>query len=386
MKSIDQLLFFIVMFCVQSVVSAQTKPKESHAYYIPYNDHGVWGWCDTSGNVMIHPEYKETSFFVDGPYKTSPLQAKISTQSGKNIYIFKKGLLVPQEYELVGLHSHQRWCIIKNEQGKIGLFDSEDEIIKVIPDWDTIYQFEAWEPLFFVGKTGIPELTCYDVFEDSLYQTDIISFSKRDVYDPNAFESRSIDVFIHSDGSLTRLYDGKQMKFIEEKKKEVKSSEIKNSNQGQYFYAAPDDGWIPDVPSTLTINDTTPSIDSINGIVLYVKNGRKVSNCYEPGTFTVIKKNNKLGVITSEGNLFLPYEYDRLVFREVEHDVLIYKNDKVGLKSIWQRGASIHANYHSIKGIRSFHLPDNSLFTIYEVTIDSNKGYVGENGIEYFKF
>jgi len=77
---------------------AENIKGEEAKFYIPYNDHGVWGYADTLGRIVIEPFLQDASLFW--PRKMGPdavYNATVTTDVGKNFLLPSLKFLLPKK-------------------------------------------------------------------------------------------------------------------------------------------------------------------------------------------------------------------------------------------------------------------------------------------------
>lgn len=79
------LLVFLFLAC-STVASARKLPA-----LIPYEDNGLWGYCDAEGHVVITPQWEKANFFNNGKalvfYPTTGRDKIFCTVDTKGSYI-----------------------------------------------------------------------------------------------------------------------------------------------------------------------------------------------------------------------------------------------------------------------------------------------------------
>ncbi|MEL6942908.1 MAG: WG repeat-containing protein, partial [Bacteroidota bacterium] len=140
------LCFLLFNYCIHSQKNINNSDR---LLYIPYNEYGKWGWCDTLGNIVIEPKYLLTDFFHKSRYKNK-LLAQVDTKSGIN-FIDKNGrLIIPkrfktgekfyQKYENTsGEIENRELLLIENKSSKKGLYDLVSESVVVPVKYDSIF-------------------------------------------------------------------------------------------------------------------------------------------------------------------------------------------------------------------------------------------------------
>jgi hypothetical protein len=113
----------------------------------------------------------------------------------------------------------------------------------------------------------------------------------------------------------------------------------------------------------------------------------KLSTVFEEGggIYLLVAKNNKYGLIDDKAAIKIPLVYDGLEFmrKKIYRTIL---NKKAGMIGIYPLQKSIKNKYSRLIFYRYLPVSETILhFMLFEVTLNGKTGYVGENGVEYFK-
>jgi hypothetical protein len=93
-----------------------------------------------------------------------------------------------------------------------------------------------------------------------------------------------------------------------------------------------------------------------------------------------VKLNNKYGFVKPGNVTILNCEFD-----EIEDLGILIKDGKKGYYTFNSIYPYIQPKYLSIKNYDDIDINDTWQFKLFEVTTEKGKGYVGENGVEFFK-
>lgn len=93
-----------------------------------------------------------------------------------------------------------------------------------------------------------------------------------------------------------------------------------------------------------------------------------------------------MGVVNENGEIILPFIYDEIVFTDTNTEAQLYLNGKEGRKIFFSHYPVIEPKYDSILPHEILRVNNNWNFGVFKVKIGNNEGYVGENGVEYFRF
>ncbi|MEL6942698.1 MAG: WG repeat-containing protein, partial [Bacteroidota bacterium] len=109
----------------------------------------------------------------------------------------------------------------------------------------------------------------------------------------------------------------------------------------------------------------------------------------------ITMKDGKIGMVNENGEVFIEHEYDEIEFSHYDYAVTLHKNGKVGIKQILRETGNLfllEPKYDDIKLAQTILFDrtpfgkDKRTFMVFEVELNGVKGYVGENGVEYFNF
>ncbi|MEL6942360.1 MAG: WG repeat-containing protein, partial [Bacteroidota bacterium] len=92
------------------------------------------------------------------------------------------------------------------------------------------------------------------------------------------------------------------------------------------------------------------------------------------------------GFINENGEIILPVEYDKMIFDEDNIEIELYKNGKVGRMILFSPYSVIDAQYDQVFYGKILKTSRDRYFTVFKIKQGTNYGYVGENGVEYFRF
>gem|GEM_PF-6878026 len=110
----------LVMCCASAICHAQGLPR-----YIPYTKEGKWGYCDTTGHVVIKAQWDSAGFFVGG-------RAIVKKEKGNNnsycIINEKAQYLIPPERNWNGTWPGKSGADLnaRNEAGLWGIIDTNN--------------------------------------------------------------------------------------------------------------------------------------------------------------------------------------------------------------------------------------------------------------------
>jgi hypothetical protein len=108
-------------------------------------------------------------------------------------------------------------------------------------------------------------------------------------------------------------------------------------------------------------------------------------NDYNYKELKVICLDGKFGCVNQNDSVILPCIYDRLIIKERHKYIETSIGSKHGLKLLFTHYPTIDAIYDTIELTTQFEINENWSFILYYATKGNQAGFVGENGIEYFR-
>jgi len=91
-----------------------------------------------------------------------------------------------------------------------------------------------------------------------------------------------------------------------------------------------------------------------------------------------------MGVLNEEGKVILPVIYDNIEFLKNGTQAKLELDGKVGRKLFLSHYPTLEPKYKELRNARSLRVTKRWSFALFTVIIDGQKGYIGENGVEYF--
>lgn len=357
-------IFLALLLLSTSAAFAQTdlSPK----YYIPYFDHGKWGWCDTLGKVVVQPEFASCSFFESkGKYWVSDV-----TKENRNYeYVLGKGMLPVancglDHWQYVQL-TDKNWWILRTKSHKLGIYDWGKQRFVL----DTIARS------IVVNETNLGFL-CYK-------KENATTFSVFNLKTQKSTQSDMTDDYFSVETSKTYFRKSYDDKWHELSPKGAFVPTMDNVEEVYFAMDGDGDYAIEQIDSERTFEYQVVSPSTLNlgnGRIPYSTTRiRKVD-------YVVFKQDGKFGLMNlSNKSIVLENVYDFIDIDYKNKHFLLIKDGKMGLKLLGTVYSTIEPNYDFITEYRSIRISSRWSFVLFEVTLDGNKMYVGENGVEYFK-
>jgi hypothetical protein len=375
----------LTLLLIASISSfAQTYEPE---FLIPYNYNGKWGWCDTMGKILIEPQFQEVSFFDYKERQDTEIEANVKTKYGANKYNITYGLLVPENFILTGEiynyseNDKHRLFEVKSENKKLGIFESKTKQMVVQPEWDVVEYDSDFQDLIYLKKDNEKVYYTFNRSTQKLTKTTIDSlFNTQDPEKATSHYYSPTWFFKHTNGSISKLVDGKEILLTAQQKKAVlsvtESWEVEATKTGG--------SWDYFDPTGKSFSTQSKMIDTTTCLIGLIQYPAKSHNAFKQ--YRVIRENGKIGVYDNQGILIVPFIYDKIAFQDNNEQALLYSGDKVGMKLFLKKYKTIEPKYDHIDYYQSIRVNSRWNFRIYEVTIGDKKGLMGENGVEYFHF
>ncbi len=98
----------------------------------------------------------------------------------------------------------------------------------------------------------------------------------------------------------------------------------------------------------------------------------------------IASKDGQMGMVNENGEVILPFAYDRIRFTASATSAFLEKDGKFGYKILFTHHPVIEARYESIVLDRQLPVSNNWRFALFLVEVNGQKGYVGEIAVEYF--
>ena len=273
---------------------------------------GKYGFLDTTGKLVVPFDYDGTGFFRQG--------LCVVSKNKKYGFINKQGeLIIPTIYESVDA-SHTDNIVVALKNGKWAFFDNQG---KQLSDFVFDKVFSAYN-LNIKPPSNLSALTTYFkngavlVLKDKKYE--FLNEKLEQAFPNNKVDSASVfdtyqNAIIKNNGKYGMIKPNGELKvpmeydYIEYFDTNHLSSEYYNARKGKIFH-------------------------------IYNKDLKKIGESYEPiyndysvSTPQIIFKDlkNKYGMVTSSGELIIPFVYDEIYKIEKTHLFIVAKNNKFGI-------------------------------------------------------
>ncbi len=371
---------------------------------IPYRKAAKWGYCDTLGKVLVAPQFDSTGFFqLDMERKTalavfvqkgmagmlSPDLKTVVPAKYDHIECRKEGLLhdilVVRKAGKYGAFSLEGKPVLKLEfdllkpgyldfgvlaqQGnKAGVYSTAGELLVPL-EYDSIvpgYTFN-YPGAKVVGKTGDRYfLIAADGSRKVLpfgpvYQDD-------DVAPPMIFESMDDT--------------GWQEPDLDELRERFGLDSIKTDIRFEPYYISCKGDRFGLVDKLYGQEIVPPEYEQISGACFCAFS----LQCQNKGIQNLVfaRKNGRFGIVDNQNRVFVPFEYDAI--HQLEGGLIeLVKKGKKGLLITTTTYPLIQPNYDELIPDSAFDVTSSWQFALFKVKKNGRWGYIGENGVEFFK-
>jgi hypothetical protein len=356
-------------------VGVQLLAQHQNPLWIPFNDHGKWGYCDTLGTLQIEPAYESASFFYPmniGAEKY--FVSRVETSRGNNLVMSNGELVFPAKLDFVdNIYSKAspNNLFLLRKKGKYGVF-------KYGESWVMPAKYDMMGSGF-----DFSSMYLFKREKDNTYQRfypETLELKETDIIDVGVFYHgfNTVEVVTKTDGS----------------RYEVQNAELIPIDLAKYAeYQDLGDVMLEEVPeewsNSFSWEGTKPTAEAL-GVdrVLDYKDYTSIGlgSRYGFERIIIAEKNGQMGIINEKGEEVLPFQYDRLRMDVNNTQVILEKDGKVGRKLLFTHYPSIEPRYDKLRLANQLRVSSNWSFGIFEVVLNEQSGYVGENAVEYFDF
>ncbi len=388
-------IFFLLL--ISFTIYAQ-KPINSDVL-IPYRDKKLWGLSDTLGNIKVKPVYKEIkSFFIDK--QNDEFVSRYVVKSNKYYYVINKDkkVFLPESntYDSIHLNNYYPNHFWVFKKGKVGLYHKNKEIIPCL--YDQIIRTENDSYIIKKGKfTGL-----INAFGKLIIPIEFSSIMplfneeiEEDTDDNEEIEPKNNNKFVwiaKTSKTEKKFYDTKAQ--IET----TIYSNILEKRLGSETISGDSEDYDLIKNRLLETYDTV-DIDQFENFAFVTKKNKKgvidlktnieiINLIYDEVSYEGLnknikifktKRNDKFGLIKSGNQALLNCEFD-----DINEEHILTKDNRKGVFVFNTMYPYIKPKYITLKSIEPISISDYWQFGLFEVTTENGKGYVGENGVEYF--
>lgn len=355
-----RILYFIFLF-YPVLIQAQS----SNQILVPYREKNLWGYCDTNGKVIIKPAYDSASFiFRTDSYGEVYLNRKES-------YVSREGKLLFPFFDFIYKWNDQ-YVVVSNNNLR-GLLDMMGR--SIIPLEYHHFEYTNNYALYENEKNKL-----IAVKDQKYFLFDLSSGSSKEIVNPNQDSNNAYSI----------------VEAISDTKENPKTQVQRNIK--------------PQFPDSLKIRLDLDSVRQVSFVgfnefgnlqffKLY-KNGKvglwskrlliapeftEIEKIYAGSQTRIFaRKKKKMGMIDEKGKEWIPFKYDSLIVLK-DNVIRTVVNKKAGAVILNSSYPPISNKYDKLDIRLRNPVLQGWSFLIFRVIKNGKMGYVGENGVEYFK-
>ncbi|MBX7227335.1 MAG: WG repeat-containing protein [Chitinophagales bacterium] len=350
---------------------------------IPYIENGKVGFCDTTGKVLQSPSYEKMAD-IDWMYnleKKGPIIRYLMVKDS-NYYIVDENLKIVlkphQDFDSVALNwTFSSYDVFKN--GKAGMYANGKIVVPCLYDEVSQVSDSRFE-VKLDGLTGLVDdkgkqiipIEYRYIYEDARIGNVIKWAAKGQIIQEYFYDTIPTASMVELDGPIAMLGGpGPRMKI---------PMELENHLEATYhFYRIFTERYIcVENDGQYGIYDAELQIVCVP--LMYEKIG--YLGTLDQKSLFKVKQNGLEGIVNQDNGIELAIYYEDVNYNG--RDVILWKNQQYGVCNL-ETKRIIEPQYQNLKFWNNFRMNENDYFSIYYVTKCDNKGFVGENGVEYFK-
>ena len=388
--------FIIVIFLfINSLFSQNLKKNE---LLIPYRDGKLWGLCDTLGVIKVKPFADETFDFkindnFSGKYFFRVNNIQKIIDNNENV------LLENKEYDSISIQYFNSGIEVYKKK-KVGVVLNGKEIIPCMYDRINEIQNGSYEVvkndkyglINSFGKMIIP-VKYYAIDFSEKMNTSTDKFIWEAFYKSRKKPDYFYDAIISTNKSLLSELPNVLVEKTQQQINDKTRNNLIEIHKKYDYVRQIIDGRLAIVENP---NDSVTEIEEMKkvGVINIITKKEIIPLDYtgisyitnEKGkAIFVLSKNNKSNFADEDLKQILPTNFDDAINFN-ENVYFIKKDNKWGVKIFHTVYPYIPTKYKSIDLAKTIRINKNWAFNIFEVELENGKkGFVGENGVEYFK-
>lgn len=355
---------------------------------IPYRDGKLWGFCDTLGKVVVKPYFDKVIDVRYNPFEFNKAAFLLQKNNKKFVVNEKNQISVPvnHTYDSIRLKEFDINYVEVFKNGKMGLYSNLKEIIPC--DYDNIDVMGNKSFRVYIGnKCGIinsKNKLIVPIKYNEIYPSwdDEDQANSKYVWDASNDKERvkyyDIKIALNGDEALGALLEKRGGNY-ESDYSSLKSELFKKYDKVEFDEYR---------------NVAYVTKNNKIGVYSLLENRLFVDTIYDEVSYSdtnkgnavfKVKLNGKFGLIIENNIVLLPIEYDKIEFNQKISQLEIFKNNKVGIKVLNTIYPTIEPKYIEFLDREGIPINNSWGFNIFLVKTENGIGYVGENGVEYFK-
>jgi hypothetical protein len=365
-------------------------------FLVPYRQGDLWGYADTLGKVVIPCKYQEANLFDYDESKPELPAAAIVKENGRILVISEQGkVIVPAKYESITInHTHNGLSfIVENKNSRKGIFQNGKELVpciyeQITPDVNESYLVQKNDLYGMINSSGkiIVPVMFDDVLSGTSRQNNMVRWTAAKRGMKKIFTDRTVEgsssfvrmpVLIRDDAEMEDSFSSR----LESVKKAFPFLEV--INNGNFAFLRNEN------QSAILFNEDTSNTPFFFSMpyqfedFCFFPDGRSGRDRYHARTLLIARDDHKLGIISESEKIMLPFEYDDI---KLEGNIFFLKKDgKTGFFTLHTHYPPIEAKYDAFLYNYSLPVNDHWRFGLYQVKVGGKTGYVGENGVEFFR-
>lgn len=364
--------FLLLSLFLLNSLSAQTT-GEAAKVWVPYNDRGSWGYCDTLGVIQLKPRFESAGFFYLRRFGKDLYEysSQVETRWGENMIRPDGKLILPkktQELRQLSNTSRRGKIFLLKVKEHYGIYDL-DEGWLAKARFDSLYP-RSYHNWMLLKEDDAPTFTRFNL--ETLH--------------PEATEIVAVQEFWGDLGTvnIATTVDGKTYKLTKTGMDPISAEELaRYEDTNNLFLEEVADDWF----TNYSWRGPRPRAEELGldravdykdyGQLPFVKN-------YSFSKAIIGQKDGKMGIVDEKGNILLPFQYDRVQFAEPATEAYLYKDGLIGYKLLFSHHPTIEPRYETFERAHQLPVSQTWVFALFRVEINGQKAYVGENGVEYF--
>lgn len=385
------ILFLIISFTIYA-----QKPSGSEVL-IPFRVKKLWGLSDTLGNLKVNPIYKEIkSFFIEK--QNDKYVSRYVVKTNKSYFVINEDrkVFLPETntYDSIHISKYYPECFWVFKKGKTGLFLKNKEIIPclyddILPTQNGSFRVQKGDLAGLINASGKLIIPVEYIYISTYREEETDEVEEKD-------EKATVDKFVWIAGtskSEKKYYDTKvsenNIVYATIYEKRLGSETISGDSKDYDLMASELLKTYDKVQINQSLDIAYVTKNNLKGVIDLVSNTEIINLIYDEVIYDGInkdvkvfktKRNGKYGLIQSGNKAILNCEFD-----DINEDHILTKDNRKGVFVFNTIYPFIKPKYTAIKSVEPISISDFWQFGLFEVTTEKGKGYVGENGVEFFK-
>lgn len=354
--TLSNIILSIFTILILNSSQAQYNPQ----LLVPYFKKGKWGYSDTLGNIKIKPVYKDVSFFEKN--RNDMNLAEVVLDNGMKSFVKPNGeLLFSKKYGyLWDSYIYRADYLVIYSGKKFGLFSLEkQEIVLPVIYESVLYNKIGIFNIIFFKETG--EATFKKLVNNNVLETEYVKLEFKNRYNEQNYE------FENTKGEKGLITPQGIRIFKDENEYKIFKSNYELNNE---VVEAISDDW---KNAGFALKDK-----------IELKNIYK-NSVYEFKTLKKVTVKGKTGLVNERESIVLPIEYDEVKFSYSGDYAILKKDGKYGIKIFFTHYPTIEPKYDFIEKSKNIPVNKTWSFALMKIKMGDLTGYVGENGVEFFK-